>query len=154
MNKQDITIASMALDDLDEVMEIEQSSFPSPWSRNSFQSEILTNRFACYVTAKDSSNCVIGYAGVWIIFNEAHITTIAVHPCHRQRGVGSRLLAYLLEKAAQEGASKVFLEVRDSNLQARKIYERFGFEVFGKRKKYYYDEDALVMVRALEKVER
>ncbi len=153
MSKREITIASMVPDDLDEVMQIEQSSFPYPWSRKSFQSEILTNKFAYYVTAKDSSKFVIGYAGVWIIFDEAHITTIAVHPCYRQMGTGSLLLARLLEKATQEGAGKVFLEVRDSNLQARKIYERFGFEVFGKRKKYYYDEDALVMVRALEKVE-
>ena len=67
-------------------------------------------------------------------------------------GTGSLLLAHLINKAERKGACKVFLEVRDSNRQARRIYERFGFKVIGKRKKYYLDEDALVMVRILENV--
>jgi len=152
LNKAAVKITAMVSDDLDEVMRIEQDSFAYPWSKNSFQGEILSNRFAYYVTAKDISDSVIGYAGAWIILDEAHITTLAVDPSCRQMGTGSLLLAHLLRKAIEEGACKVFLEVRDSNRQARRIYERFGFEVIGKRKRYYHDEDALVMVRALEKV--
>ena len=124
----------MVLEDLDEVMQIEQDSFLFPWSRRSFQGEILNNRFAYYITAKDTKGLVIGYAGVWILFDEAHITTIAVKPLCRHKGTGSLLLAYLLKKVKEKGAGRVFLEVRDSNLAARRIYERFGFEVIGKRK--------------------
>lgn len=152
MSRGKLTIAAMVLEDLDEVMQIEQDSFLYPWSRNSFQGEILTNRFAYYITAKDTEGFVIGYAGIWILFDEGHITTIAVKPLCRHKGVGSLLLAHLLKKAQLEGACKVFLEVRDSNLEARRIYERFGFEVIGKRKKYYFNEDALIMAWSLEKV--
>lgn len=137
----------MILDDLDEVMLIEEDSFSFPWSRRSFRGEILTNRFAYYVVAKDNEGLVIGYAGVWVLYGEAHVTTIAVKSSCRNRGIGSLLLACLLRNAEEKGADKAFLEVRDSNLVARRLYERFGFEVIGKRKNYYVDEDALIMIR-------
>jgi len=152
LSQEKLTIAPMVLEDLDGVMQIERDSFLYPWSRNSFQEELLTNRFAYYITAKDADGFIIGYAGIWILFDEGHITTIAVKPLCRHKGVGSLLLAHLLKKAQSEGACKVFLEVRDSNLQARRIYERFGFKVIGKRKRYYFDEDALIMAWFLEKV--
>ncbi len=147
MSKTQIFTTAMVLEDLDEVIQIEQDSFPHPWSRKSFQGEILTNRFAYYVVAKDTGGLVMGYAGLWVLYGEAHITTIAVKPSCRNKGIGSRLMACLLGKAEGKGADKAFLEVRDSNLVARRIYERFGFEVIGKRKNYYVDEDALIMIR-------
>lgn len=147
MNNTQITTTAMVLDDLDEVMQIEEDSFPYPWSRRSFRGEIMSNRFAYYVVAKDGEGRVVGYAGIWILYGEAHITTIAVKPPYRNKGIGSLLMAYLLRKAEEKGADKAFLEVRDSNLVARRIYERFGFEVIGKRKNYYVDEDALIMIR-------
>jgi ribosomal-protein-alanine N-acetyltransferase len=138
--------------DLDMVMQIEEASFSKPWSRNMFVGEINKNKYAYYITAKDSWGYLMGYAGVWIVLDEAHITTIAVQPLFRKNGIGNLLLEHLLQKASRDDVQKVFLEVRDSNIQARSIYERLGFTVISKRKKYYHDEDALVMMLALGKI--
>ena len=144
-----LNFSAMDPDDLDAVMKIEEASFSLPWTENMFTGEMLKNRFACYITGKDDCGLLLGYAGMWVIFDEAHITTLAVHPLHRGRGVGSLLLERLLQEAISSEVRLVFLEVRDSNAQARRIYERFGFEVISKRKKYYHDEDALVMRKTI-----
>jgi len=109
--------------------------------------EISQNRYAHYIVArvKDDGR-VIGYGGLWVLFDEGHITTLAVHPLHRKAGTGSFLLEHMLRKARANGATQVFLEVRDSNLAARRLYEKFKFKVIGRRKNYYLNEDALVMV--------
>ncbi|MEW5920272.1 MAG: ribosomal protein S18-alanine N-acetyltransferase [Bacillota bacterium] len=141
-------IRNMTTDDLDQVMEIEKSSFPLPWSRGSFEKELRDNNYACYLVAHTGENGKItGYAGCWVLFDEAHITTLAVHPLYRRTGTGSVLLTSLMELAYERGARQVFLEVRDSNEAARNLYEKFGFKIRGIRKKYYLDEDALVMAR-------
>lgn len=138
----------MTHDDLDQVMEIEHSSFPYPWSRTSFEKELRDNGYACYLVADTGKNGqVLGYAGSWVLFGEAHITTLAVHSDYRRAGVGSTLLTSLMEKAYKLGACQIFLEVRDSNGAARTLYEKLGFQIKGIRKKYYHDEDAVVMIR-------
>ena len=145
-----LNIASMTMDDLDRIMEIEEVSFSLPWTRNMFEVEILKNKSAYYITAKDSRGLLMGYGGAWIVLDEGHITTLAVEPRYRRMGVGSLLLDHLLQKAALDDVQNVFLEVRNLNIQARRIYERFGFEVISKRKKYYHDDDALIMMLVLK----
>ncbi len=143
-----ISITAMSGDDLDQVMEIERASFPLPWSRSSFEKELVENNYACYLVAcSREEGRVIGYAGCWVIFDEAHVTTLAVHPLFRRNGTGSALLASLIKQAYGRGARQIFLEVRDSNEAARRLYEKFGFKIKGIRKKYYLDEDAVVMAR-------
>lgn len=144
----------MTVADLDQVMEIENLSFPYPWSRPSFEKELLNNGYACYiVSCSGADHRVIGYAGAWVLFGEAHVTTLAVHPEYRRKGTGSVLLTALMEMASRLGAEQVFLEVRHSNNAARILYGKFGFKIKGVRKKYYLDEDAIIMVRDFSPVE-
>lgn len=136
----------MRVGDLDEVLEIERASFGMPWSRGAFVYEIERNRVArCWVVREDGQ--VVGYVCLWEIADELHITNIAVHPIRRRRGIARTLLASVLEGARQRLPSVVALEVRPTNLEARALYESFGFRVIGRRRGYYYDtgEDALIM---------
>ncbi len=136
----------MRVGDLDEVLEIERASFGMPWSRGAFVYEIERNRVArCWVMREDGQ--VVGYLCLWEIADELHITNIAVHPIHRRRGIARTLLASVLEGARQRSPSVVALEVRPTNVEARTLYESFGFRVIGRRRGYYYDtgEDALIM---------
>jgi ribosomal-protein-alanine N-acetyltransferase len=131
---------------LDAVMAIENVSFPIPWRREAFLFEILLNETADYVVALYRDQ-VVGYGGMWLVLDEAHITNIAVHPDCRGRGIGRRILQELIKRAALRGATKMTLEVRPSNLIARKLYRDLGFEEKGVRKRYYQDnhEDAIIM---------
>lgn len=131
---------------LGQVLEIEQRSFPIPWSYTAFLFELTENDFASYMVALLEGE-VVGYAGMWIVLDEAHITNVAIHPEHRGRGVGREVMLELLARAAVLGAAKITLEVRVSNQVARKLYESLGFVYKGLRKKYYADnnEDALIM---------
>ncbi|MFZ5633815.1 MAG: ribosomal protein S18-alanine N-acetyltransferase [Bacillota bacterium] len=131
---------------LDQVMDIELRSFPIPWSYSAFLFELAENDFAFYIVALVKGK-VAGYAGMWIVLDEAHITNVAVHPGYRGRGIGRELMMELLSRAAVLGAVKVTLEVRVSNQVARNLYESLGFENRGLRRKYYSDnnEDAVIM---------
>jgi len=135
---------------LDGVLAIEKVSFPTPWSRSSYLNEIYNNNFAYYYVALAGQK-VIGYAGLWIIVEEAHITNIAVHPDYRGRCLGKTLLKVLMEEAAYLGADRITLEVRASNWIAQRLYERMGFVCAGIRKGYYSDnqEDAYIMWKHL-----
>lgn len=142
-----LEIAPMSVDHLNAVLEIEKGSFPFPWPQDSIYKEIVKNDYAYYFVARlKDEDKVIGYGGIWVLFEEAHVTTLAVHPLYRRAGTGSLLLSNLLQEALSRGAEQVFLEVRDSNRAARALYERYGFKKIGRRKNYYYHEDALVMV--------
>jgi ribosomal-protein-alanine N-acetyltransferase len=92
-------------------------------------------------------NRIVGYAGMWVILDEAHVTTIAVDPLHRRQRIGERLLAALIDESLKRGARWVTLEVRKSNLGAQTLYRKYGFKDIGVRKGYYSDnrEDAIVM---------
>jgi len=144
--KETVRISDMRLSDIDEVLEIEKLCFPTPWTRRAFVSELNENVYAHYIVAR-SNGRLAGYAGMWVILEEAHITNIAVHPAYRRQGLGWLLLHELMERARVRHATAMTLEVRTSNLVAQTMYTRAGFQVRGLRKGYYTDtkEDAIVM---------
>ncbi|RNA66585.1 ribosomal protein S18-alanine N-acetyltransferase [Alteribacter keqinensis] len=141
-----VQIRLMEMDDIDGVLAVEEACFPTPWSRTAFVNELKANQFAYYLVA-EAGERVIGYCGVWVIIDEAHITNIAVDPIYRRKGIGEALLTGGLELARTFGAEKLTLEVRVSNEAAQNMYEKFGFQRGGIRKNYYTDnqEDAQIM---------
>jgi len=142
----ELTFTEMSCEHLDEVMAIERASFPTPWSRHAFTHELLQNEFAVYIVVLAGQK-VIGYAGMWLILDEAHVTNVAVHPDYRRRQVGRRLMQELMRRAVMLGASRMTLEVRTSNQVARRLYASLGFVERGRRRGYYTDtnEDAVIM---------
>lgn len=141
-----LVVEPMRLDDLPAVHAIEQASFTSPWPPDAYRSELVSNRLANYLVARAGST-VVAYGGMWLMVDEAHITTFAVHPAWRRQGIGEQLLLAFLDLARDRRAHEATLEVRLSNLPARKLYEKFGFRPVGLRPRYYSDdnEDALIM---------
>ncbi len=141
-----LTIEAMRLEDLDEVQLIEQASFTTPWPENAYRSELTTNRLASYLVARIDGR-IVGYGGLWLMVDEAHITTFAIHPAWRRQRIGERLLLAFLDLARDRHAREATLEVRLSNLAARRLYEKYGFRPVGLRPRYYSDnnEDALIM---------
>ena len=136
----------MNLMDLDDIIEVERLSFTLPWSREAFYRELTDNPYAYYIVA-DIDGKAIGYGGVWIVVDEAHITNIAVRPEYRGKKIGETLLKQLQNLAREKGAKTMTLEVRVSNHVAQNLYRKLGFKNGGIRKGYYTDnfEDALVM---------
>lgn len=132
--------------DIEEIYTIEKMCFKTPWSRESLYYDITGNANARYLTAFINGKTV-GYSGMWVILDEAHITNIAVHPEYRGRGVASALLEGLIKIAAQSSVGKMTLEVRVSNGVAINLYRKYGFFERGIRRGYYSDnrEDALIM---------
>ncbi len=145
-----VGIRAMTEEDLEEVLRIERLSFPQPWSREAYRREI-SQPFSVYVVAEDGEG-VVGYAGMWVILDEAHLTTLAVDPEKRREGIGERLLAHMEEEARRRGATTMLLEVRPSNRPALALYEKKGFSLWGRRRRYYSDnqEDALLMGKVLQ----
>jgi len=141
-----VSIEPMGLDDLPTVQAIEEASFTTPWPPHAYRSEIETNRLAQYIVARVGGE-VVAYAGMWMMVDEAHVTTFAVHPRWRRQRIGERLLLTLLDLARSRRAREATLEVRLSNLAARRLYEKYGFRPVGLRPRYYSDdnEDALIM---------
>ncbi|CAG0967646.1 diamine N-acetyltransferase [Anaerolineae bacterium] len=148
-NSEDLSgmvIRKMTLEDFDQVVAIDQLSFSLPWPARSFRFELTDNPASrCWVTELDGR--VVGMLVAWLIVDEIHIATIATHPDFRGRGIGRNLLSHALRSAMDEGVVKSFLEVRESNEVARKMYRSFGFMEDGRRKEYYKDngEDAILM---------
>lgn len=144
-----VLIERMTPDDIPDVHRIERASFPIPWPEYAFRQELQTNRMAHYLVVRAGSE-TIAYGGLWLMVDEAHITTFAVLPLWRRHGVGGRLLLELMRHAADMGARVVTLEVRLSNMPARALYQHFGFRPVGVRPRYYSDngEDALIMTTA------
>lgn len=141
-----IVIDEMKLDDIDAVQEVERASFPVPWPANAFKHELTQNKNAHYIIAKEGDH-IVGYAGLWLSLDEAHITTFAVLPDYRRRKIGERMLLSLFDRAEKLGAEWLTLEVRASNLPAQRLYEKYGFRPAGIRRRYYSDnnEDAIIM---------
>jgi ribosomal-protein-alanine N-acetyltransferase len=141
-----LRIEEMRLSDITEVQAIERASFTTPWPPQAYRSELETNRLASYLVARIDDR-IVAYAGIWLMVDEAHITTFAVHPAWRRRRIGERLLLAVLDVSMDRGAREATLEVRLSNLPARRLYEKYGFRPVGLRPRYYTDdnEDALVM---------
>lgn len=145
-----MTFRKMRAEDLDRVVEIENRAFPTPWSRSSFEAELKSNSKAHYLVACEGEE-VVGYIGAWFIFEEAHITNIAVDPHRRRRGIGDRLLTEFIEYCRSRSIKRMTLEVRKSNEVAIRLYKKHSFRTLGVRKGYYTDtgEDALLMWRVL-----
>jgi [ribosomal protein S18]-alanine N-acetyltransferase len=141
-----IVIEAMRLEDLDAVQRIEEASFSTPWPPNAYRSELMTNRLASYLVAR-AGDTIVAYGGMWLMVDEAHITTFAVHPAWRRQKLGERLLLAFLDLARDRHAREATLEVRLSNVAARRLYEKYGFRPVGLRPRYYSDnnEDALIM---------
>jgi len=144
-----LRIERMTLADIPDVHRIEAASFPNPWPDYAFRQELESNRLARYLVVRAGGEAV-AYAGVWLMVDEAHVTTFAVLPAWRRRGVGARLLLAMMQMAVDIGARVATLEVRLSNVPARELYRRFGFRPVGLRPRYYSDngEDALIMTSA------
>lgn len=142
----DVTFRKMRYEDIPEVCAIEAEAFPTPWSEQAFVNELTQNQFAQYIVMQHGDT-VIGYGGMWIIIDEAHVTNIAVMGEFRGRKLGERLMAELSSRAVQLGARRMTLEVRPSNEVAKRMYIKFGFEAVGLRPGYYTDngEDAIIM---------
>jgi ribosomal-protein-alanine N-acetyltransferase len=142
-----LTVSPMKIEDLEEVLDIEVLSFATPWSRNAFLYELLENERAVYYVVHNSMNKLIAYIGMWVIFDEGHITNLAVHPAYRHQGVGKFLLINFIKAAREKKIKHLTLEVRRSNAVAQELYQKMGFVHMGVRKKYYLDnnEDALIM---------
>lgn len=143
-----LTFSIMQLKDIDEVHEIEMYSFDKPWQKESFVREIMNNCYAFYLVARDRKK-IVAYGGIWLMQTEAHITTLAVLPEYRQRGVAGKFVKALMQLARKKGAEKMSLEVRPSNRIALKLYEKQGFFINGIKKKYYLEEDAYIMWRRI-----
>jgi ribosomal-protein-alanine N-acetyltransferase len=141
----------MKQSDLPAIMEIEHRSFSDPWSELSFTDELMTNDLAYYVVAIVDGN-IAGYAGMWVVLEEAQITNVAIHPDYRNSGLGKGIVSYLIELAQELGANEMTLEVRKSNQIAQRLYRNLGFKVIGQRKGYYPDngEDAILMGLIIE----
>jgi ribosomal-protein-alanine N-acetyltransferase len=141
-----VSIEPMGIADLPTVQAIEEASFTTPWPPHAYRSEIESNRLAQYIVARVAGE-VVAYAGMWMMVDEAHVTTFAVHPRWRRQRIGERLLLTLLDLARGRRAREATLEVRLSNVPARRLYEKYGFRPVGLRPRYYSDdnEDALIM---------
>ena len=165
LEKSPYVVEPMTLDDIDQVMEIEKIAFSAPWSARAYRYEITQNDHSTMLVVRPARvptsllahlrrrlklgapAPVLGYAGLWLLVDEAHISTIAVHPQWRGRGLGELLLASLLVEGRLLGAHRATLEVRVSNDTALELYLKYGFQIVSRRKRYYTNnnEDAYIM---------
>lgn len=146
-----IIIREMELIDLDRIMDIEMDAFTTPWSRNAFSKEITENMLAKYIVV-EIEGIVAGYAGIWLILDEGHITNIAVAKEYRGQGIGKFLMMGLIDYCKKQGIPNMTLEVRKSNIIAQNLYKKYGFLECGIRPNYYADdhEDAVIMWKTIE----
>lgn len=146
MNNEGIEIRLAEPEDIFSIYEISTLSFPISWSITSIKAELNSNVNSRYVVAVENDT-IVGFAGLWVIVDEGHITNIAVHPDFRRKGIGVLLMNNLLSISKDENLIGLTLEVRNSNLSAQNLYKKFGFVVEGVRRNYYSDngEDALIM---------
>ena len=146
-----IEIALMELPDVDQVHEIEAATFANPWSHAALVHEVTENACARYLVVRFGSE-ILGYAGMWFVLDEAHITNVAIRADARGEGLGEALMRALIQLAADSGMTWMTLECRRSNKVAQGLYHKLGFVDIGFRRRYYEDnkEDALLM--ALEQL--
>jgi ribosomal-protein-alanine N-acetyltransferase len=145
----DMVINDMKVEDIPEIAAIERSSFETPWSETLFYNEIFKAISVSRVARINGK--VAGYLCANMIIDEGHILNLAVHPDYRGGGIASRLLKHMIDDMRESSCRSIFLEVRVSNENALKMYEKFGFTLLGTRKAYYVSpvEDAVVMVLRL-----
>jgi ribosomal-protein-alanine N-acetyltransferase len=146
-----ISFRPMRKDDLDSVMVIDRLSFSMPWPESAYHHDLIINSDALLwvaeVISPDTGSKVVGMIDVWLILDQAHIATLAVHPDYRGKGIAADLLIKVLVEAVNRGARRAMLEVRASNQIAQSLYKDYGFEIVNRRRRYYRDndEDALLM---------
>jgi ribosomal-protein-alanine N-acetyltransferase len=135
--------------DIPGVVELERASFGSPWTPETFARILENDRVELWVAVDDG---LAGYAVLWCVADQGELANIAVAPAARRRGIGGRLLDWILEVARRRGVTELFLEVRESNRPARELYRTRGFREAGRRRNYYQNprEDALILVRRLD----
>ena len=140
----------MRLADISAAMEIEHTVFPTPWKASAYEYEITSNRLASYQVLTeqrgDRPSRLIGYAGYWLISGEAHVSTIAIEPEWRGKGLGELLFLNILELACAGVAHLVTLEVRKSNLSAQGLYQKYLFQVVGERPRYYEKSETAILM--------
>ena len=143
----DVEIRGMADEDLDQVMAIEKKSFAAPWSRNLFKETLTFSLAFNFVVRKKIDNKVVGYANFYLIRDEVQVLNIAIEPGSRGKGYATRLLVHAIAFLKERKAEDIYLEVREGNATALRLYHKLGFRKIGKRKKYYPEtnEDAIVM---------
>ncbi len=136
----------MEIADVDQVMEVERVSFTTPWTTDIFYQEIVDNQYAYYYVIEWNGR-IVGYVGTWVVLEDAQVTNIAIMPELRGNKLGEKLFQYMLLQVKLIGATRLSLEVRESNIPAQKLYRKFGLVPGGIRKNYYTDnqEDAIVM---------
>lgn len=146
-----ITIDEMKESDATEFARIDKECFAIPWSEKAFSDE-YSNGAATYFAARSEDGCV-GYIGFWNV-GSGDITNIAVCEKYRRQGIGGRLIGAVIKRASELGLEFLTLEVRKSNAAARSLYEKYGFEEIGLRKRYYRDnnEDAIIMSRSVKEL--
>lgn len=139
------SIRDVSHHDIDDIMEIEEMSFPTPWTRRLFEETLGSPISSSFVLEKGGR--VLGYIILYWVLDEAHILNIAIHPRFRRKGYAARLIRYVLGHCEAQGVRNFFLEVREGNVAALGLYQQIGFEQIGRRKNYYAEtnEDALVM---------
>jgi [ribosomal protein S18]-alanine N-acetyltransferase len=140
-----LTYESLREEHIPFLMGIELEAYPEPWTRGMFRDEIRNTRSYFFLARRDGQ--IIGYSGFWLILDEAHITSVTVAKSHRGLGYGREQMHQLNKLARDAGARTMTLEVRESNLPARRLYESLGFAPVGRRKGYYSrsGEDAIIM---------
>ncbi|MGO8670402.1 MAG: ribosomal protein S18-alanine N-acetyltransferase, partial [Capsulimonadaceae bacterium] len=133
-----IHISLMRIEDIEHVSRLERRCYSLPWSSSAYVTEV-GNPSAYYTVARTDRGIIVGYAGMWTIMDEAHITTIAVDPEFRGLKIGERLLIDLLDEGMRLGARRASLEVRERNTVAHNLYIKYGFVDVAMRKNYYSD---------------
>ncbi len=146
-----IRFEMLSSENVNKVWELEKVCFKDdPWELNAFLAE-LENKISVYFVAIDEeTDLVVGYAGVWMMYDCANITNIAVHPEFRRTGLGSKMIELLIDISKEQKMDNITLEVRVSNVPAIELYKKHGFFEAGLRKRYYQGkEDALIMTKEL-----
>lgn len=140
----------LSKDNIAEIWDLEKICFDDPWSYNSFERE-LDNNISVYIVARAAeTRKVVGYGGIWMMYDYADITNIAVSPESRRCGLGGKILQILIDISREKNMESINLEVRASNIPAIRLYEKYGFSQNGLRKRYYKGkEDAVLMTKTL-----
>jgi ribosomal-protein-alanine N-acetyltransferase len=138
-----IVIRPLVEEDLEPILAIEAATYPTPWTEGIFRDELKADG-RVYLVAEQAGE-VVGYSGLMVVLPEAHVTSVTVDPDKRGSRIGTRLMLRVSQEALAAGANSLTLEVRVSNRSAQALYQRFGMAPVGVRKRYYKDEDALVM---------
>ncbi len=135
--------------DIDDVMSIEAEAFINPWTREMHEADFANTDVSHLVVARDARGYALGFCAFWIVLDELHVNNLAVRPLHRRNGIGSRLVAFVLDEGRDRGTVRATLEVRRSNEAAIRLYTRWGFVVSAVRRGYYTqpNEDALILWR-------